>query len=269
MEKITHLEALLFTAVLENCVDQLSILGCITPISSEDTTDISHTGSQQMKDIIGTQKELDINYQELMSIRQGSGEMVTSTSQESIEHKQQRGKNEDVKSTHYLPNRAMKHSALSVENLRKIQADRQYASDVITVTMKEMQETGTFNSLTEANEREKAKNSKFHKFLIREEEGKEEIKSLEKQLQDVKKETKIELQVQAGISTRSHKKVLGSLAHLKRIYTNVCSTGNKQEELVAMMQQEDFDIVPITEMWWDASYDWSATTDGYKLFRRD
>ncbi|NXJ73582.1 DRC9 protein, partial [Trogon melanurus] len=194
MEKITHLEALLFAAVLENCVDQLSILGCIMPISSEGKTDISRTGSQEMKDIIETQKELDVNYQEVMSIRQGSGEMVTSMSQESIEHKQQPGKNEDVKSTHHLPNRAMKHSALSVENLRKIQADRQYASDVITVTMKKMQETGTFNSLTEANEREKAKNSKFHDFLIRSEEGKKEIKSLEKQLQDVKKETKIELQ---------------------------------------------------------------------------
>lgn len=44
---------------------------------------------------------------------------------------------------------------------------RQYASDVITVTIKNMQESGTFNSLTEANEREKAKKSKFHDILIR------------------------------------------------------------------------------------------------------
>ncbi|XP_055673185.1 dynein regulatory complex protein 9 isoform X1 [Falco peregrinus] len=70
----------------------------------------------------------------------------------------------------------------------------QYASDVITITMKKMQELGTFNSLTEANEREKARKSKFHDILMREEEGKEEIKSLEKQLQDVKEQTEIELQ---------------------------------------------------------------------------
>lgn len=25
----------------------------------------------------------------------------------------------------------------------------------------------------------------------------------------------------------------------------------------------------ITEMWWNDSHDWSAATDGYKLFRRD
>uniref|UniRef100_A0A8C8AW20 IQ motif containing G n=1 Tax=Otus sunia TaxID=257818 RepID=A0A8C8AW20_9STRI len=194
MEKFTHLEALLFTAVLENCVDQLSILGYIMPVSYEGKTDISHTGILEVKEIIETQKELDSNYQELTSARQGRVETVTSMSLKSIKHKKQLGKTEGLKSTHHLSNRAMKHSSLSVENLRKIQADRQYASDVITVTMKKMQESGKFNNLTEANEREKAKKSKFHDFLIRAEEGKKEIKSLKKQLQDVKKETEIELQ---------------------------------------------------------------------------
>ncbi|NXL60470.1 DRC9 protein, partial [Chordeiles acutipennis] len=194
MEKLTHLGALLFTAVLENCVDQLSILGCIMPVSYEGKTDISRTGNQEIKEIIETQKELDINFQGLMSARQGSGETVTSKALKSIERKQQLGKSEDLKSTHHLSSRAMKHSALPVEKLRKIQAVRQCASDVITVTMKKMQESGTFNRLTEANEREKAKKNKFHDFLIRSEEEKKEITSLKKQLQDVKKETEIELQ---------------------------------------------------------------------------
>ncbi|NWS76324.1 DRC9 protein, partial [Crotophaga sulcirostris] len=194
MEKFTHLEALLFTAVLENCVDQLSILGYIMPGSYKGKTDFSHTGSQEIKEILETQKELDINEQELTSAKRGSGETVTSTSLKSAEHRQQRGKIEDPKSTHHLSSRAMKHSALSTENLRKIQADRQYASNVITVTMEKLQESGTFNILTEANEREKAKKCKFHDALIRSEEGKNEIKALEKQLQDVKKETEIELQ---------------------------------------------------------------------------
>lgn len=42
MEKLTQLEALLLTAVLENCVDQLAILGYIMPVSHEGKTDISH-----------------------------------------------------------------------------------------------------------------------------------------------------------------------------------------------------------------------------------
>ncbi|KFQ24039.1 IQ domain-containing protein G, partial [Merops nubicus] len=192
--KISHLEALLFTAVLENFVDQLSVLGYVIPVSCAGKTDISHIGIQEMKEMVETQKDLDTNYQKLMSARQGTGEAVTSMSQKCSKHKQKLGKTEDLRSAPHPSNKATTRSAPSVENLRKIQADMQYASDVITITMEKLQESGTFNSLTEANEKEKAKKNKFHDFLIREEEGKKEIKSLEKQLEDIKKETEIELQ---------------------------------------------------------------------------
>ncbi|KAK4820564.1 hypothetical protein QYF61_001627 [Mycteria americana] len=45
--------------------------------------------------------------------------------------------------------------------------------------------------------------------------------------------------------------------------------GNKQEELKAIVQQASYDLVTLTETWWDDSHDWSAAMDGYKLFRRD
>ncbi|KAJ7415620.1 hypothetical protein BTVI_37812 [Pitangus sulphuratus] len=53
------------------------------------------------------------------------------------------------------------------------------------------------------------------------------------------------------------------------MYTNARSMGNKQEELEAIVQQESYDMVAITETWWDDSHDWSAAMDGYKLFRKD
>ncbi|KAK4828567.1 hypothetical protein QYF61_027657 [Mycteria americana] len=59
-----------------------------------------------------------------------------------------------------------------------------------------------------------------------------------------------------------------SIAQLKCIYTNACSMGNKQEELEAIVQQDSYDLVAITETWWDDSHDWNAAMDGYKLFRR-
>ncbi|KAK4818855.1 hypothetical protein QYF61_020074 [Mycteria americana] len=58
-------------------------------------------------------------------------------------------------------------------------------------------------------------------------------------------------------------------AQLKCLYTNACSMGNKQEELEAIVHQENCDIVAITETWWDDLHKWSAAMDGYKLFRRD
>ncbi|KAK4822567.1 LOW QUALITY PROTEIN: hypothetical protein QYF61_016136 [Mycteria americana] len=45
--------------------------------------------------------------------------------------------------------------------------------------------------------------------------------------------------------------------------------GNKQEELEAIVHQENYDMVTITETWWDDSHSWSAAMDGYKLFGRD
>ncbi|KAK4806242.1 LOW QUALITY PROTEIN: hypothetical protein QYF61_013386 [Mycteria americana] len=63
--------------------------------------------------------------------------------------------------------------------------------------------------------------------------------------------------------------VAGSKAQLKCLYTNACSMGNKQEELEAIVQLENYDIVAITETWWDDSHNWSAAMDGYKLFRTD
>ena len=59
------------------------------------------------------------------------------------------------------------------------------------------------------------------------------------------------------------------MTQLKCIYTNACSMGNKQEELEATAGHANYDLVAITETWWDHSHHWSAVMDGYKLFKRD
>ena len=58
-------------------------------------------------------------------------------------------------------------------------------------------------------------------------------------------------------------------AQLKCLYTNACSMGNKPEELEATVLLERYDLVAITETWWDESHDWTVAIDGYKLFQRD
>ncbi|KAJ7402178.1 mitochondrial fission process protein 1 [Pitangus sulphuratus] len=44
---------------------------------------------------------------------------------------------------------------------------------------------------------------------------------------------------------------------------------NNFKGLEAIMQQESYNVIAITETWWDDSHDWSAAMDGHKLFRRD
>ena len=40
-------------------------------------------------------------------------------------------------------------------------------------------------------------------------------------------------------------------------------------KLEAIVWQASYDLVAITETWWDRYHDWSAAMDGYKLFRKD
>ncbi|GAB0184113.1 hypothetical protein GRJ2_000876600 [Grus japonensis] len=72
-----------------------------------------------------------------------------------------------------------------------------------------------------------------------------------------------------GIRASPSKKVAGSIAQLKCIYTNAHNMGNNQEELEAIVQWENYGIVAITEAWCDDLHNWTAAMDGYKLFRRD
>ncbi|GAB0185725.1 hypothetical protein GRJ2_001037800 [Grus japonensis] len=63
-------------------------------------------------------------------------------------------------------------------------------------------------------------------------------------------------------------KSTSSGAQLKCLYANTRSMGNKQEELETCACLQGYDLIGITEMWWDSSYDWSVGMEGYRLFRK-
>ena len=42
-------------------------------------------------------------------------------------------------------------------------------------------------------------------------------------------------------------------AHLKCLYTNARSMRNKQEELEALAQSQSYDIIGLSETWWEES----------------
>lgn len=56
---------------------------------------------------------------------------------------------------------------------------------------------------------------------------------------------------------------------LKCLYTNARSVGNKQVELEIHDQTGDYDLVAITEIWWDRPHDWNVVMDGYAPIRKE
>lgn len=45
--------------------------------------------------------------------------------------------------------------------------------------------------------------------------------------------------------------------------------GNKQEELETYGHLQGYDLLYITDMWWDGSHGCSVGMEGYRLFRKD
>ncbi|EDK97824.1 IQ motif containing G, isoform CRA_a, partial [Mus musculus] len=95
-----------------------------------------------------------------------------------------------------------KQTMMTLETLKKIQNDRQYFSDVIANAMMEMQDSGSFTSLLKALGKERDSKMNFHDVITREEKGRKQIKTLQKQLLDVKRER--QMQVQNGNEYIAH-----------------------------------------------------------------
>ncbi|XP_063578492.1 dynein regulatory complex protein 9 isoform X3 [Pongo abelii] len=87
-----------------------------------------------------------------------------------------------------------RQTIMTTETLKKIQIDRQFFSDVIADTIKELQDSATYNSLLQALSKERENKMHFYDVIAREEKGRKQIISLQKQLINVKKEWQFEVQ---------------------------------------------------------------------------
>jgi len=58
--------------------------------------------------------------------------------------------------------------------------------------------------------------------------------------------------------------------HLRSMHTNTCSLGNRRNWCsMSVLQSENYDVIGITETWWEQSYDWKTTMHAYSLFWKD
>ena len=72
-----------------------------------------------------------------------------------------------------------------------------------------------------------------------------------------------------SIREGSTEKATRPIAKLKCLYTSARSMGNKQEERETIMELGKYDLIAITEIWWDESHNWNLLIEDYRLFRRD
>ncbi|KAM4693292.1 dynein regulatory complex protein 9 [Discoglossus pictus] len=202
MTSLQVLDVMRVSTVLEDSLDQLSILGYIMPVSYHGRSEM--VGNEIGK-ILKTQRQLEGKLEELMGTRTevqlGSPPL---TSKLLDLKKQVQDTSGMLKMSNNQFTHAVKQSPLTSDNLRKVQADRQFAADVLAHMLHELETSGSFQSLQQAVTKEKEKKADFYNNIAREEEGRKKIKELQKQLQDVKKEKEVELQTRREL-----------IAHLK------------------------------------------------------
>ncbi|XP_014686176.2 dynein regulatory complex protein 9 [Equus asinus] len=190
-EPLFILDVLRISAVLEDTIDQLSILNYIMPVQYE--REISSDTKQNKE------KSLEGKRLEKLS-------MVSRTSKISnlflpkeefrFSEVRQEGQfaNEFNKVQDLVFKKPTRQAVMTSETLKKIQIDRQFFTDIITDTMQELEKSGTFNTLLNALRKERENKMHFYDIIAREKKGRKQIKSLQKQLINVKRERQAEVQ---------------------------------------------------------------------------
>ncbi|XP_078266365.1 dynein regulatory complex protein 9-like isoform X2 [Rhinoraja longicauda] len=180
-------------SVLEDCIDQLTILGLIMPVS-EGRTDSTSVGNE-IDLILKGQKLTVSKYQLIMTSRSEDKE----ARRLSADHFTELGAQikevaADLKRSTQLLNTSLKQNPFTSDSLAKVQMDRQFASDVINDTLNELHSSRTFLTLLDVLEGEKKKKINMQNAIIREEEGRMKIKALRNQLQNLQMEKEAEQQ---------------------------------------------------------------------------
>lgn len=172
IDSLSLLDVLRVSAIMEDIIDQLSILGYIIPVQYERKQSVNQKSSHERTSTV-------------TSTRKTSA--LSTTENSIVPETKHRGQDSILK-------KPTRQTMMTLEILKKIQNDRQYFSDVIANAMKEMQDSGSFQSLLDALGKERDSKMNFHEVITREEKGRRKIKFLQKQLVDVKRERQMQLQ---------------------------------------------------------------------------
>ncbi|KAM3931808.1 dynein regulatory complex protein 9 [Leptodactylus fuscus] len=192
MESLPVMEVLRVCTVLEDSLDQLSVLGYIMPVSYQGRNNI--IGSEISK-ILKDQRQMEGNFEELIAARadiQLTSSPPLSKLQDLKEQVQEASENLKMSNVQFT--KAARQNPLTSDNLKKVQADRQFAADIMVDLLMELETTGSFQSIQHSVASEKEKKANLYNTITREQEGRKKIKLLQKQIHDIKQEKKAELQ---------------------------------------------------------------------------
>lgn len=190
---LSNVDTIHISAVLEDCVDQLAILGHIMPPSLQGKQEAAQIVDDELGQILQDQRDLESRYEVLVNHRDDphtNNKSLLKVPDDLQLHFVAKSLRE---STNAL-NRSFKQNPLSNDSLSKIQADRKFLQDVMEETLEEIVTHKSFDSLVRAVDTEKEKKAGLQQTILKEEESRRLVKTLQRQLLEVKKEKESEIQ---------------------------------------------------------------------------
>lgn len=190
------IEAIHVATVLEDCVDQLCILGRIMPVSYEERKDTDEIVGDEITQLVDNQRGLESRYEQTLDrkqqIGQGKTRSILDKKQEAQKDTQAIGG--ELRNNLHVFSRSLKQSPLTPDNLEKVQADRGFLEKVLYGTLMELSNSGGFQVLVDAVRNEKEKKARLQETIQKEEQGRKRVRALQRKLVDVRKEKEVEVQ---------------------------------------------------------------------------
>ncbi|XP_046891345.1 dynein regulatory complex protein 9 [Hypomesus transpacificus] len=178
--RLSRVELLRLCTVLQDCVDQLAVLGHVMPDTYKGRPEADLEVSANIGEVLKQQKGAENNLKAARQFQGEAGGLLDATREF---HRSQKELN-----------RTLEENPMAPDNLAKVQRDRQFVACVLADVLEELHEKEVFNSLLLAVEEEKRRKAHLLDIIIREEEGRRKTKALQRQLLDIKKEKTLELQ---------------------------------------------------------------------------
>ncbi|XP_005104711.1 dynein regulatory complex protein 9 [Aplysia californica] len=191
---LSGVDAIHVATVLEDCVDQLSVLGRIMPVSFEFKPDAMEIVRGDLAQLVDRQVQLESKYQSVLSKKM---EMIGSTKNpEKLQDVEQEllSAGGDLKNSTHVFGRTLRQNPLTQDNLVKIQEDRVFLESVMGDTMTELVQNCSFQALLEAVNAQKQHKASLQSTIQKEEDGRKKVRELQRQLLGVKKQKETEIQ---------------------------------------------------------------------------
>ena len=176
---LSALDAIHVSVILEDCIDQVAVLGRIMPHSNS----TGKSENNEIVELIELQKSLDARHEQLMSAPK---DQETDKLLKEVE--------EAIRSNTQAINKSFRYNKFVDDAGQKVQQDRQFLSDVLEATLSEIRENRSFNTLVESVTAEKNKKTELQSMVAQEEATRKRIKQLNRAIVEIRKEHKAELQ---------------------------------------------------------------------------